>query len=76
MTIEEFKKLCKDYLPKCHFKDNGTCGICCYNNGDEIHNIIVSLLPSGEFGVYDKWRDITITTDLGYVEDWLSHVSE
>ena len=47
MTQEEFMKLCREYLPNCHFKDNGTCGHYCYNNGDEIHNIVVALLRDG-----------------------------
>ena len=71
MTQEEFKKLCKKYLPQCHFKDNGTCGLCCYNRGDDIHSIVVALLPRGEFAVYDQWRDVTITPDIEYVINWL-----
>lgn len=55
MSIDEFKELCKSYLPECHFKDNGTCGICCYNHGDDIHSIVVALLPDGRYAVYDQW---------------------
>ena len=76
MNQEEFIKLCRKYLPNCHFKDEDTCGLCCYNNGDEIHNIVVALLPDGRFAVYDKWRDITETRDLDYVIDWLKHKSQ
>jgi hypothetical protein len=75
MNEEEFKQLCTRYLPKCHFKDGGTCGLMCYNGGDDIHNIVVALLPRGEFAVYDKWRDITETYDVDYVKDWLEHCS-
>lgn len=73
MTNEEFKKLCKSYLPKCHFKDGGPCGLMCYNGGDDIFSIVVALLPRGEFAVYDQWRDVTITPDLDYVKGWLEH---
>ena len=73
MTIDEFKELCKSYFPKCHFKDNGTCGICCYNNGDDVYSIVVALLPDGRYAVYDQWRDITITRDLDYMTNWLKH---
>ena len=76
MTIEEFKTLCKSYIPDCQFKDADTCGLCCYTNGDfDFHKIVVALLPRGEFAVYDQWRDVTITGDLKYVTDWLKHVS-
>ena len=73
MTIDEFKELCKSYLPECHFKDNGTCGICCYNHGDDVYSIVVALLPDGRYAVYDQWRDITITRDLDYMKNWLEH---
>ena len=73
MTIDEFKELCKSYLPECYFKDNGTCGICCYNHGDDVYSIVVALLPDCRFAVYDKWRDITITRDLDYMKNWLKH---
>ena len=75
MKPDEFEKLCKEYFPNCVIKYNGTCGLCCYNGGNEIFNIIVSLLEDGRFGVYDQWRDITITKDLKYVKDWLQKMS-
>lgn len=74
MEQTEFKNLCKEYLPNCHFKDNGTCGLCCYNNGDEVTDIAAALLPNGKFAVYDQWRDITITEDVDYLINWLKHV--
>ena len=75
MTQEEFKKLCKLYLPDCEFKDDDTCGLMCYRGDFCCTSIIVALLPRGEFAVYDKWRDVTITADLDYVKDWLEHCS-
>lgn len=71
MTQEEFKKICEWYLPGCTFKDNGTCGLCCYHGGEEITDIQVALLPRGEYAVYDQWRDCTITADKDYMIDFL-----
>jgi len=73
MKPEEFMKLCREYLPNCTFKDNGTCGICCYDGGTEVTDIVVSLYDDGRYGVYDQWRDVTITKDLEYVIKWLRH---
>lgn len=80
MTKEEFKKLCKLYLPDCKFVDGKDCqlepcGLMCYRGHFTCTSTIVALLPRGEFAVYDKWRDVTITADLDYVKDWLEHCS-
>lgn len=71
MTAEEFKALCKSYFPDCIFKEEGTCGLLCYNKGLNLENILVGLLPRGDFSVYDMWRDCTITDDREYLENFL-----
>jgi hypothetical protein len=75
MDNEEFKELCKSYIPDCEFKDGGTCGLMCYKGEFACTSIIVALLPRGDFAVYDQWRDVTITSDLDYVKAWLEHCS-
>ena len=51
MKPDEFEKLCRSYLPNCVLKYKGTCGLCCYNGGNDILDIKVSLLEDGRFGV-------------------------
>ena len=43
------------------------------DHGDDIHSIVVALLPDGRYAVYDQWRDITITKDIDYMKNWLKH---
>lgn len=76
MKPDEFEKLCRSYLPNCVIKYKGTCGLCCYNGGNDILCIKVSLLEDGRFGVYDQWRDVTFTKDLDYVKKFLQNVME
>lgn len=76
MKPDEFEKLCRSYLPNCVLKYKGTCGLCCYNGGNDILDIKVSLLEDGRFGVYDQWRDVTFTKDLEYVKKFLQNVME
>lgn len=76
MTEEDFKTICRNFIPDCVFKDKGTCGICCYSGGDDIFNIKAALLEDGRLAIYDKWRDITITNDINKLTDWLYFVSK
>jgi len=73
MSKEEYKYICMKYFPHCKFKDYGTAGLCCFRS-NETTSILVSLLPSGKFAVYDTFRDCTITSDIEYVNNWLKEV--
>ena len=76
MTEQDFKTICRKFIPDCFFKDKCTCGICCYHGGDDILNIKAALLQDGRLAIYDKWRDITITKDINKLTNWLYFVSK
>jgi len=75
MNENDFKTICRNFIPDCVFKDKGTCGICCYHGGDDIFNIKAALLPDGRLAIYSA-ADITIINDINKLTDWLYFVSK